>query len=621
MSNHIQKRNKSAQWWPGLFVLILSMIFLPACQHTSDDSAEENGELVIQLTDAEGDFTNYSVDVVSISLTKQNGTMVEALPENTRVDFSQYVEMTELLTSVTIPKGVYTSATLTLDYNNAEIHVENAGGESVKAENIVDENNQVITTLQSTVTLEEHKRLLIVPGVPALLSLDFDLKTSNVVSFDDSGAATVTVSPVLNASLEPDADKTHRIRGPLKRVNVNDNSFDLIIRPFNHRFQSTHERFGNFHVDTTTTTTYEINGESYTGEDGINAMVELDRLTGVIVVGEISFRPKRFTATEVYAGSSVPGGDMDAVTGVVLSRDENTIVVKGATLIRAGGSVLFNDNVTVELDSATIVKRQNDTDDYNIDAISVGQKLTVFGTLNDDTANPVLDTTDGYAYLQITTITGTVESNSGAPVADVNFALDLKNIQGRKLALFDFSGTGIDSANDAEPDFYEVETSVLDINKFPIGLPVKVRGFVNDFGQAPADFIAESIAGTEQLRAIMHTNWVPPSENAFSSISTDGITLNFEGVGRFHHLGRLHRNIDLTELDTSFTMVPNEEDKGLYIVNIPGAKHLHTTFANLVNDLESQLSAGNKVARISGTGKYEILTGKYAIRSLRVDMR
>ena len=261
-----------------LILLLFTVFMLAACQPSDSDNNNESGDLLIQLTDAEGDFTNYTVDVISISLVKANNAEVEALPENTRVDFSQYVDMTELLTAATIPSGLYKSVSLTLSYTDSDIYVENSDGDSVKVDNIIDEDGVNISTLTTEITFDENKPLKIVPGVPALLSLDFDLKTSNDVSFDEEGIPTVVVSPNLVASMEIDPDKEHRIRGPLQSVNVEDSSFQLHIRPFHHRMDREDRRFGGVKVSTNEETVFDINGESYVGQAGIEAMAQTKEL-------------------------------------------------------------------------------------------------------------------------------------------------------------------------------------------------------------------------------------------------------------------------------------------------------------------------------------------------------
>jgi len=602
-------------------LLALSLFTLIACHSTDNENSQKSGDLIIQLTDAEGDFTNYTVDVVSISLTKANNTQVEALPENTRVDFSQYVEMTELLTAASIPSGIYKAVSLTLNYSNSEIYVENSAGDSVKVDNITDEDGAIVTTLETQISFDETKPLLIAQGIPALLSLDFDLKTSNVVSFDDAGVPSVIVSPNLDASLEQDQNKEHRIRGPLKSVNVDDASFNLIIRPFHHRIDSDNARFGNIKISTSNETIFDINGTSYTGQDGINVMSELVRLTGVIAKGTVNIDDRTFNATEVYVGSSVPGGNMDAVKGTVLSRVNNNITVKGATLIRSGGSVLFQNTIVITVDDTTLVKRQHDAGDYDISAISVGQKVTIFGRFNNDFAEPAFDASQGIVHLNVTTVTGTVVSNSSNNETDEGFAIDIHRLNGKKPDMFDFTGTGVDTESDADPDFYEIETTVLDISNFPNNLPVKVMGFINHFGSAPADFSANSITGYHEVKAAVNINWVPASATAFSSISSDKMTVSFAGTGRFHHLSRGRQHFDLTQLESEFNLIPGEVDQGLYIIKTLNEKHVHSTFANFSADVEGLLTQGSTVKRIRSVGKYETLTGNFTAKKIELYMR
>ena len=54
---------------------------------------------MVSLTDADSDFLNYSVDVVSLSLRKADGTVVQAPPARQRVDFARLVDLTELVTA------------------------------------------------------------------------------------------------------------------------------------------------------------------------------------------------------------------------------------------------------------------------------------------------------------------------------------------------------------------------------------------------------------------------------------------------------------------------------------------------------------------------------------------
>ena len=47
------------------------------------------GTVLLAVTDADGDFVSYSVDVLSVTLERTNGASVEILPGTTRIDFAQ----------------------------------------------------------------------------------------------------------------------------------------------------------------------------------------------------------------------------------------------------------------------------------------------------------------------------------------------------------------------------------------------------------------------------------------------------------------------------------------------------------------------------------------------------
>ena len=485
----------------GLALLALfAAVALTACGGGSTtDAAGDNGAtgvVNIMLTDAEGDFTTYTVDVLSLTLTRADGTRVETLPITTRVDFAQYTDMTEFLTAASVPKGVYKHATLTLDYSNADIQVEDANGVATPVGAIVDANGNPVTTLTVDVRLEGVRALPIVPGIPRMLSLDFDLKQSNTVDMTVSPPE-LTVEPVLYAEVDRELDKPQRLRGPLQSVNVNNGTFHLFIHPFHARLATGTRPFGSVNVHTDDNTYFEIDGQAYTGADGLAVLALEPKFTGVIVRGFYRLKPKRFEATEVYAGSSVPGGEMDAATGSVVARNGDTLTLRGVTLQRRDGVVVFNDTVTVTVADSTIVRKAASIDPYTQLDISVGQRVIVFGTLTSTGSNDLqLDASNGYVRMLFTDLRGKVVAND--PVID-KFDLYLTAINGRNPAIFDFTGTGKSPAEDAEPGNYELNVGTLDVSPILVGVPVQARGFVTPFGSAPKDFDATSIAWSSGL--------------------------------------------------------------------------------------------------------------------------
>jgi hypothetical protein len=588
----------------------------PGCFKSNDNNSrsedEDSAELLIGLTDAQGDFISYTVDVKSLTLTKANGAEVHTLPLATTVDFAQYTDMTEFLTAASVPVGVYVSAKMTLDYGNANIQVEDANGDAVKVSSIVDADGNPVSTLEVSVKLEGRNRLAIVAGVPASLTLDFDLAASNTVTFDGSGAATVTVEPILLADLQPDVPKVHRVRGALNGVNTAGDSFNVIIRPFVHAVSGGDERFGALTVSVDDGTAYEINGESYQGAAGLAQLAALTQFTAVVARGELKFNPRRFVATEVYAGSSVAGGTLDVVTGNVIARSGNTLTVRGATLIRADGSVVFHDNVTVTLADTTKVHRQWVRNGVTIADISVGQRVAVHGTLTSETAGSLsLDASDGLVRMLLTTLRGTVNST-----ATGSMAITLESIDGRRVDLFDFSGTGGDATSDADPTDYTIVTGALNLSGLGNGTPVKVIGFVTPFGSAAPDFTARTVIDVTDVRASLAVVWEPATAAPASSLSSASIVLDLTGSV----LHKVLRAGVATDLGGTSPVVIASGARDAFAIKYQGVTQVYTDFATFVEGLQQRLGAGAKVQSLFARGAYDDATTTLSARLVGVAM-
>ncbi|MEA3224281.1 MAG: hypothetical protein U9P49_14100 [Thermodesulfobacteriota bacterium] len=241
--------------------------------------------------------------------------------------------------------------------------------------------------------------------------------------------------------------------------------------------------------------------------------------------------------------------------------------------------------------------RQFSTDEYDINAISIGQRATIFGTLNEDKTELDATITDGYVHMLFATIRGTVV-DADTP----QFTINLQSIGRRRVDIFDFSGTGIDPDHDANPAFYEIDSGTLDVSSLITNTPVKVRGFVSAFGQAPYDFGAKSVIDVSNVKALMRVDWKPASSAAFENLSAEGLTLNMEGIGYFHHLDRAGVVIDLTTLSDLPSMQPEEEGSGLFSIDQDGTYQVFTTFENFVADLEDRIAGASfYMPFVSGT--------------------
>ena len=473
-----------------LFLFLMSMSLLTACGGGGSESAsDENGEVLMSFTDAEGDFITYTVDVLSVKLTRADGVEVETLPLNTRINFADYADMTEFLTAASVPRGIYVEGSVVLDYSNADIWVEDAAGDATQVTEILDVNGDPISTMEVKVTLEGRNSLPIAPGIPKSLQLDFDLEQSHVVSLTDP--VSITVDPVFIADVDLNSPRRHRLRGPLNEVNVAESAFSMYIRPFYHRLRGGDRIFGSMRVLTNNETVFEIDGVTYQGADGLAVLDTMSQYSAVVAAGLVKFNPLRFEAREVYAGSSVPGGDLDVVRGTVTSRTvDDKIIVKGATLFRNDGAIVFNDQVTVQLDDSTSVSKQLNMGTFGIDDISVGQRISVFGTITDDAVSDLqMSAANGYARMRISAVRGEV---TVLPDEANDLTMNLTSINGRNPDIYDFTGTGTEG-NDADPLNYEVDHGALSLDGVAVTDDIIVRGFPVPFGTAPSDFTAESV--------------------------------------------------------------------------------------------------------------------------------
>src|SRR5688572_17529788 len=169
-----------------------------------DPAGSNTGTLLVSVTDADGDFVSYSVDVLSVTLRRTGGSTVEVLPAATRIDFAQLTDLSDLLAVATLAPGDIVGGTIRLDYTNAEVFVQ-AGGLVVPA-NVVGADGLPVGVTELTIDLPARERLVITRDRAALLALDFDLAASNEVNVSQSPPV-VTARPYLIAEVRPVTEK------------------------------------------------------------------------------------------------------------------------------------------------------------------------------------------------------------------------------------------------------------------------------------------------------------------------------------------------------------------------------------------------------------------------------
>ena len=187
-------------------------------------------------------------------------------------------------------------------------------------------------------------------------------------------------------------------------------------------------------------------------------------------------------------------------------------------------------------------------------------------------------------------------------------AVDLFFFNGRRPGAFDFSGTGITAADDADPDFYEIETGLLPGATIASGDLVRVRGLVNDFGAAPADFLARTLIDvqTDMRAAVLIAGWPEGSSTPFTSVAPQRIDVDLSAARKALSIRGVPRAF-IDQLQDVALLAP-ASGRGVYAVKVRGAgeAHVYRSFNDLVDELVEQLDQGRLLHRISAQGKYNV---------------
>jgi hypothetical protein len=566
--------------------------------------------------DAEGDFDSYTVDVVSLTLKKADGSTVDTLPVKTRVDFADLVDVKEFVTAATIPNGVYVSGTMRLDYSNADIVVD-VNGVSTHAV-AVDASGTALTTVDLDITLDNRKQLTIAAGRPALLELDFDLLASNTVD-NTKTPVQVMVQPFIVASVDVADSREARVRGPLTSVDSAAGDYHVDLRPFH----LASGRLGDVTVHTTSTTEFEVDGTSYTGSAGIAALAAISTGSPTAAYGTLDVNARRFTATRVHAGTSVAGSQFDVIEGNVIARNGGTLTVRGVTLIKRSGSVVFErGNTTLLVGANTKVTRdglRDTTQSLDSGSISVGQRIHAFGTVTEATnGDATLDATVGRVRMHLTHLLGTVKSTVPGSVT-----LDLGTIDGHLASVFDFAGTGSQPAQDAVASNYEVDTGALSLNSLDVGSAARVFGFVAPFGTAPPDFEGRTIVDFRDVPAVLSIGYgIAGTSAPFLTIdATTGLVVDNHNsrIGVKHIIAVGPRIYDVKNLASSPRIAPDASKPGMFAIGEPRKVEVFSTFADFIARLNSKLLS-QKVISLSATGSYDAASNVITSSRVLVEM-
>jgi len=590
------------------------------CIPSDPSTAAECGTVFVGLTDDDGEFLSYSLDVLSLTLEKADGSIVETMSSNTRINFSEYVDMTELMAVATVPPGTFVAGTITLDYSNAEVFVDANG--IAKAATIVDADGNAMTQTSLKIVLPQTDRLVVSKGGISFLTVDFDLDASHEVD-TSATPALVTAEPFIVAEVRPVDTKDFRVRGPLISVNQNEMWYGIKVRPFHDRVTD----FGRMRVYVTDDTECEVNEESFKGGDCLRALDVAGEGTATVAQGTLHVGDRRFVANIVLAGSSVPGDRKDAAKGTIIGRAGNDFVLRGGTVILSDTALtdakraFFRNDITVTVGPDTIVYKTFVTDRplgmadrlLDIGAISPGQFATVRGTVTrNDEVGVHIDATEGAVLLHVTKLTGTVNTIMPGQVD-----IDLHTIGRVRAGAVDYTCTGLcEASTDADPDNYEVSTGNLPMLAADAsGQPVAAWGFPNEFGAAPWDFQGRAIIDYSDVLSALGVGWGSSGTfRPFTMIeATIGLTLHNENpdIDQRHYIKQGPVLIDLTTLDSDTLIAPRETGRKLFVVKTTDSLQLYADFEDFAMALMDELDGSNSARSMYARGHYNADTNVF----------
>jgi hypothetical protein len=583
----------------------LAILFITSCGNNLFIA----GTPVITLTAQHGQFTSYMVQIDQINMTRKDGTVIQLPLTSQRVDLAQQTNFVQLLEAPALEEGTYVSATFFLDYSAAYITID-AGGVAGST-TLVDSSTGTTPTVDTiTVLFDPNNPLVIGNQTSSLINFNIDLEASNTVNLAAGLPATVTTHPVITASAAPVYQKPIFVRGLFVFADTNAGNFVMNTRPLRDTLNNS---TGALTVLPSAQTYYNIDGVPYVGAAGLAQLFALKAETASLQIaalgtttagnpiGNLAKDTPTFTATEVYAGSSLESTIQDHVTGIVAGRTGDTLTLVGASLVDRVGNLGFTQSIPVTLAPSTtstlgtIVSVDgvlNPSPTPTIDTISIGQYIEVSGQVspagvsyNYVNYNPTgLDATNGQVRIKPTTLWGVL--NSATPgSASVN----LEWVEHYELTDFNFAGTGTSSSLDATAGNYSINTGTTDLtpNVNAAAPPLfKFVGLANTFGQGPPYFNATTATPATSLPQQLIIEWSGNgSANPFTSVSGSGISVNLQDptlAGTVHVIRRGPPPNDTDILTLTDLQTPNQ----LVIVpatGTPQSQYLFTV-GNVLNN-------------------------------------
>jgi hypothetical protein len=616
--------------------LILALLAMAAC----------SGSTVVTLTatPSSDPFMTYRVGVASIQLRTSSGKpSLMILPAETTVDFTKVTDLSEVLGAPTVPKGTYAGAEITLDYSTAQIIYDDGSLDGV-ALAPVDASGKALGLVRVIVSVDPADPLRSAAKQANRLSFSLNLAASNLINLSND---TVTITPLIAASMQPIDAKQVRLNGPL--LSANSSFLRTGVTPF----ASTTAALGSLSIEPSDTTTYEINGFVSTGAAGQTQIAALPSNTVMTVFGTLTASNAAtiipdtptdttdptdtttttpvittptstttstvtFTSSQVLVDGSVQGVGLARLTGTVAARSGNTLGLEEATLVQNGSTeTLVPGTTIVNVGPSTVVTffGQGVEDAISPQQISVGSVIEAFGTAsNTSTGQVLLDASAGRVRLDLTSASGLVTAQGSN-----SLNLNLTAIGGRAISAFDFTGSG------ASPTQYQVafnSSSPPDLSNSTVGVPVIVTGFANAFATAAPNFTASTLLDPTTIEAQLVLDWNGGTAAPFSSFDSSSIVLDpaTSNFGSRHLIQIGSQIINLVGLASDPSITPATSSSVVFSIGHAAASTVENfeTYPAFITQLQSELNGTTLATGMTAIGQYTASTFAFSATSITV---
>jgi hypothetical protein len=606
--------------------LIFRVLGAPLCATLVLLAACTGGAVVTMTATPSSDpFVTYRVGLVSVQLKTSGGRPgLNLLPAQATVDFTKLLDLSEVLGAPSIAKGTYTSAVITLDYSAAQIIYDDGSLDGIALTPLASDG-KLLGLAIVTVSLDPSDPIRSVAKQVGRLSLNFDMAASNLV---DLSANTVTVTPMVAASIQAIDSKTVRVRGPL--VGANSNFLITGLMPF----ESTTAALGQLSIGPNDSTTYEINGFASAGATGQAEIAALPANTLVTTFGTLSTTGTAatadatttaatsttattstvFTASEVFVDSIGQGVGLARVSGVVSARSGNTLGIEEATLLQNGGAETLVPGTTivaVGANTSVTFFGQTTAQVISPQQISVGSVIEAFGTASNTSSGQVLlDASAGRVRLNLTSASGLVTAqNSGG------LTLNLTSLGGRAINAFDFTGSG------AAPGQYGVNTGSLDLTNAIVGSPIVAAGFPNEFATASPNFTASALLDSTTIPAQLVIDWSAGTAAPFTNFDSSGIDLNVgnSGIGPRHQIQIGPEIVNLIGLSPDPMITPSATNSTVvFSIGHVSSSTVESfdSYSAFITQLQSELNGITLATRMTAVGQYTASTSAFSASSI-----